>query len=656
MIPDLTGLTPDVLRDLTNVGTVRRATREVEEGTVDVTFTETDAGLEARASDDTSCLLGAGAFDTWRCDCAAGGSCRHVVRAVLAWRASTPAEAPAEAPAGPAAPAPDGPAPGAPAPEASAAPVVEARTARTAAAARSSYGLVATVQRGTRTTVVLHVPAEATVRFGADDDPRFARCDCGASGCAHLDHALAALAAARVDAGGTALVVVPGEADRTVPTATVVDAWHAWWHQLVGLGLTASAELVPAGVRLATALEDAGLVHPGAVARDLVAQLAHHAARDAEVAPARLVGLAGELEARLRALARPGGVPAALVAGLPDVEQPLGAQRLAGLGAEHLHVGGWSRLRVFVGDVRSGAVRTLTVEATDTEDTLVTARRLGVRSRSGSTYGDWAAATAVLPRSRRRGSELLLPRGTAPVRRGSPWDVPEGSPLLAPRFDAVAVDVDVPGPLAPRGSVAGVGAARVAGVDDVRLDPVEARVTARLHDDTGATARLVLPFSTRARAGAEASLAQLAAGSTTAVAGRWVRRADGLVVRPTLLDGPDGPLVVPLGVVAGPAAHPGADPATDPGAGPTGRAAAPDVPLDPWTRLTTDVTDTLGRLLVVGARRGLAGARRDLVEQGVTAERLGLLRWAGVLRAVAAPSEIDSAALLDVALLLELAQ
>lgn len=639
MIPDLTGLTPDVLRDLTNVGTVRRATREVEEGTVDVTFTETDAGLEARASDDTSCLLGAGAFDTWRCDCAAGGACRHVVRAVLAWRASTPAEVPAEAPA-------------APAPEASAAPVVDTRTARTAAAARSSYGLVATVQRGPRTTVVLHVPAEATVRFGADDDPRFARCDCGASGCAHLDHALAALAAARVGAGGTALVVEPGDADRTVPTASVVDAWHAWWHQLVGLGLTASAELVPAGVRLATALEDAGLVHPGAVARDLVAQLAHHAARDAEVAPARLVGLAGELEARLRALARPGGVPAALVAGLPDVEQPLGAQRLAGLGAEHLHVGGWSRLRVFVGDVRSGAVRTLTVEATDSEDTLVTARRLGVRSRSGSTYGDWAAATAVLPRSRRRGAELLLPRGTAPVRRGSRWDVPEGSPLLAPRFDAVAVDVDVPGPLAPRGSVAGVGAARVAGVGDVRLDPVESRVSATLHDDTGATARLVLPFSTRARAGAEASLAQLASGSTTAVAGRWVRSVDGLVVRPTLLDGPDGPLVVPLGVVAGSAADPGADP----GAGPTGRAAAPDVPLDPWTRLTTDVTDVLGRLLVVGARRGSAGARRDLVEAGVTAERLGLLRWAGVLRAVAAPSEIDPAALLDVALLLELAQ
>ncbi|HEY1135801.1 MAG TPA: hypothetical protein VGE77_14600, partial [Nocardioides sp.] len=112
MIPDLTGLTPDVLRDLTNVGTVRRAERELAQGSVVVTFTETDAGLEATAP-DASCLLGAGAFATWHCDCVVGGSCRHVVRAVLAWQATAPPPpAPEPAPGRGASPAEaDGPAP-----------------------------------------------------------------------------------------------------------------------------------------------------------------------------------------------------------------------------------------------------------------------------------------------------------------------------------------------------------------------------------------------------------------------------------------------------------------------------------------------------------------------------------------------------------------
>lgn len=640
MIPDLGGLTPDVLRDLTNVGTVRRAEREVDQGSVEVTFVETDAGLEATAP-DASCLLGAGSFDSWRCDCAAGGSCRHVVRAVLAWRAASPPAPPAPPDAGRGGRPAEGdglaPRPGA----------VDARTAAAAERARATYGLVATVQRGERTTVVLHVPAEATVRFGADADPRFARCDCGQAGCAHLDHALVALAGrapdGAADGAGDGLVALdPQEGGTATAPGALADAWHAWWRQLVTLGLGAAEELVAAGVGLATRMEDAGLVHPGAVVRDLVAQLAHQAARDAEVSPARLVGLAGELESRLRALARPGGVPAALVAGVPDAEQPVGAQRLVGLGAEHLHVGGWSRLRVYVGDVRSGAVRTLTVEATDTEETQVTARRLGARARAGSTYADWAAAAAVLPRSRRRGAELVLPRGTAPVRRGATWPVPDDSPLLAARLDGVAVGVDVPGPLAPRGSAAGVGAVRVASVGDVVHDTLEARLTATLTDAAGATARLELPVSARALPGVAATAERLASGGTTAVAGRWVRRADGLVVRPTLLDGAGGPLVVPLGV-------PGAEAAAD---GSPSREVRPST--DPWQRLTGDVTETLGRLLVLGARRGAAGLRGDLAEHAARAEGMGLLRWAGALRSVAG-DDLDPVALLDLAVLLEMA-
>lgn len=636
MIPDLSGLSADVLRDLTNVGTVRRATREVEESRVELTFTETDAGLRVEAGDGTVCVLGAGAFDTWRCDCAAGGTCRHVVRAVLAWQAR------GETTRTPGEPAPesseDADADPAPPPD-----VVDARTRRAARVARERLGLVAGVQRGERVTVVLHVPAEATVRFGADADPRFARCDCGASGCAHLDHALAAL---EVDAASSSgLVVAPAAVPATVPSTEMRRAWAQWWELLIDLGLSASDELLGAAVRLASELESAGLVHPGAVVRDLIAQLAHHSARDSEVSPARIVALAGELESRLRRLGRAeGGVPSALVAGIAESEQPISHQRLVGMGAEHVYVGGWSRLRVFVGEIRTGAVRTLTVEAVDSDDTVFTARRLGIRSRGGSRYADWAAGGAILPRSKRRGAELVLPRGTTPVQRGTRWELPASSPLLAPHLAALAADADIPAPLAPRGSVAGIGAVRVVEVSELALDRLAHRITATLHDSDGATARLELVLSDRAQQGHEATLARLA-GATSAVAGRWVRRADGLVVHPTLLDGPDGVLVVPLGDLPDEAAE----------VGPTDAEPASG---DPWRRLLDDVTASLGRMIVLGSRRSGAAVRSEFAEHAVAAQSAGLLRWAALLRTVVDEPDPRAfvAALLDVAVLLAFAE
>lgn len=667
MIPDLTGLTPDVLRDLTNVGTVRRATREVAEGRVELTFVETDAGLQVAASDDTVCVLGAGAFDTWRCDCAAGGSCRHIVRAVLGWQAQGPAsESPVNRGSPHIEPDPSGSMCGDSAQSAGvggaaastpAAEVVDARVRRAAEGARERLGLVAAVQRGERVTVVLHVPAEATVRFGADADPRFARCDCGVSGCAHLDHAAAALAAeaAASEAPATAadqesaFVVFPGEGTATVPSPVVRDVWAGWWELLVDLGLSASEELLGSAVRLAADLEAGGLVHPGGVVRDLIAQLAHHAAGDAEVSPTRVVALAGELESRLRRLERDAsdGVPPALVAGVPESEQPLDHQRLVGLGAEHLHVAGWSRLRVYLGEVRTGAVRTLTIEAVDTDDVRVTAQRLGRRARAGSRLADWAVGGALLPRSKRRGAELVVPRGTTPVHRGTRWELPPTSPLLAPTLAELAVEAEIPAPLAPRGSVAGVGAVQIAEVTDLAADRLANRISATLLDVAGGRARLELPLSERAKAGSEATLARLASGRTSAVAGRWIRRADGLVVHPTLLDGPEGPLVVPLG-----------DPGEDAGDATDVQTRREAVPDDPWRRLLGDLGACLGRLIVLGSRRHGAAVRGELADHADTAQGLGLLRWATLLRTLA--NEPDPArwatGLLDLAVLLAFAE
>ncbi|MFW6773297.1 hypothetical protein ACOACO_03360 [Nocardioides sp. CPCC 205120] len=670
MIPDLGGLTPEVLVDLTNVGTVRRATREVESGSVALTFTETDHGLEVAGDDGTRCLVGTGPFATWTCDCLAGSACRHLVRAVLAWRARAEAErgetepAPAASQAaGQAASQAAGPAV-APAAAPVAAPVgvvevVEPRVRRAAERLRAERGLVATLTRGTRVGVVLHVPVELTVRFGADADPRFALCECGRTGCAHVDHALAVLAASPDSDGLVVLeptVGAPGDGGPgvegragVVPDRLRADA-DAWWALLVELGLGAAAELTGSAVRLAGDLEAAGLPHPAAVARDLADQLTHQTARDAQVAPERLVLLVGELEARLRRLERgpaPGGVPTALVAGQPPVEETTQQRRLVGLGAEHAHVGGWSTLRVLVADVRTGSVHTLTAEAADREQAPVTPQQLGRASRGGARLVDWARGAVVLPPSRRRGHELVVPRGRVAVRATTTLEVPDGSPVLAARFADLAPVADLPAVLGPRAPVAGVAAARVVAVEDVDLDPVRRRVRAQLRDADGATVLADLGWAPRAAGAAGAIGAALLSGEVDVVAGRWVRRADGLVVHLTAVWGAGGALVGPLAEPAGP------------GAEPTPTSPRSSGTADPWDALRAAVVEALGRLLVLGVRRGGPAATRDLLEASREAEGLGLLRVADLLRTAAAalgvPGERERA-LADVAVLLAFAE
>ena len=99
MRADLTALDQDALAALTNRGLVKRAARLAEEPATrcraddDGTVT-CDFGDGARAVIDSSGLEGA------RCSCAATGLCRHILAAVLSYRASLPPTAPEASPEG----------------------------------------------------------------------------------------------------------------------------------------------------------------------------------------------------------------------------------------------------------------------------------------------------------------------------------------------------------------------------------------------------------------------------------------------------------------------------------------------------------------------------------------------------------------------------
>lgn len=646
---NLAELTPQVLTELTNVGTVRRAAKDLE---VAITWSEGPGGaLIAEAADGTVARLGPGPFADWECSCPAMFGCRHLVRAVLIWQRDHPVGSPAAAtdaaavptPPGSAgsdaatqdAPATIGDAPGSgttlPATvglgtttgQAHAAPVAHdlfGSRLRAQGERLATDGITARVTTVPRLRVrVLH-PFDIGVRYPLGTDARYARCECGAGACVHLYLAERARElAAPALAGSTAVLV-----DTTSPATDRIDAtgWHLWLDQLLEVGLGAADALIGGAVRLASSWEAQEHVHPAAALRDIITQLEHHRAHDAQLSPERLLLLIGEVEARLRALAFEGPAPHAVVAGRADTQVSSQAGRLLGLGASWQHVGGWNALRVFLLDVRTGAVVTLTAEREDTPERLVQPADLLAQRRHGRPLADWAVGNALVPRFRRVGDTLAVGRTRVAVAPSPGIDLAGLAAVLPESFADVAAQLSgVPGPLGPRRPSDGVWAVPVTGVSRVRVDATSTTVHALLHDAAGGSAALLLPWGPRTQEGARRLVGLLEAGGLTAVAGRWSQGEDGLEVTPTAV------------WVEGGVFLPQVDQAL--GCDPMGPARLPSVEPDPWQETWRSLAEPLGRLLILGGRRGASSAGTDLHQVARDAEERGLSRLAGQARTVA---------------------
>lgn len=596
-------LTVEALTELTNVGTVRRASKDMDTA---ITWSKSPDGLLiAEADDGTRCVLGPGPFDDWECSCPAMYRCRHLVRAVLHWQRDN-SDAPAmQAPA-----ASDG--------KATPVALFPSRL-RTKGDLLASGGITARVTTVPRLRVRLLHPLDIGVRYPIGTDPSYARCECGAPVCVHLYLAERARELAASGLAGASAVLV----DTTPPQDDRVDPapWHAWLAQFLDVGLGAADAMIGGAVRLATTWEGQGRVHPAAALREIVTQLEHHRAHDAQLSPERLLLLIGEVEARLRALGFDGPAPHAVVAGRPDAEVTGESARLLGLGAEWLHVGGWNALRVFLMDVRTGAVLTLDAERDDTTEKLVVPADLLARRNSGAALADWAVGNALVPRFRRRGDRLAIGRTRVSVVPSATLDLAGLAAVLPEGFIDVAAQLSgVPGPLGPRRPADGVLACPVAGVHEVWVDAAASTVRATLTDASGEQAALVLPWGTRTAAGARRLIGLLDSGELTAVAGRWRTGEDGLSITPTAVWTSAGVLLPQVDLALG--------------CDPSGPAQLPVGAHDPWRLAWESVAEPMGRLLVLGGRRGAAIVAPDLERAATTAESSGLSRLSELARSL----------------------
>ena len=317
-------LTLEALTQLTNVGLVKRAQREVEAGTLPTLTRAEDGSLQGEFGDGVRTVFapGAGVADA-RCSCGAA-LCRHRLIVVLAWQRQAADSAPAAAPLR---------SPGAiddDALKAWAGPTAWAQAERLRAA-----GLLVDVRRALPDDPVpTALLPQATVRFHGGDDPGAAQSDAAIS-----DHR------ACVVIGVWAFRVADGESPgspqtrvqfgaRTVATAAIETPLARLIAGLIQHGLAnGSARHAPALTDALEAAKRLGATWLQLALQELELWLAAFDARSARFHVGDGVALLSELGARMRATRGSGELAAQHALGVGErLETPLARVRLRALG------------------------------------------------------------------------------------------------------------------------------------------------------------------------------------------------------------------------------------------------------------------------------------------------------------------------------------
>jgi hypothetical protein len=635
---DLLALTPDDLAALTNRGTVKRAQREVEAGDVSGTVTEADDGSVAAAwSDGVACRLPAGVvLRDGACTCAAPGPCRHLVRTVLAYQRQAARSAPgrAAASAGPWDPG-------------AFTDADLARCFRPAALARIrarfGQGVLVELVRAAKPSARFHLQA-CLVRFLVPGDLRYTHCDCTEPApCSHVP--LAVWAFRLLEPGRGAGVVAAGAPAPPAPAA-LLDDLDAAALAFTEYGASGAASAwVDRLTRLEGACREADLVWPAEILAEWVEQQGRYAAHDARFAPDRVAELVGELLIRCDAVrGDTGALPQLLIRGArSDRAAPLGAARFIGLGCGARPGRRGVKLTVYLQDADSGAVVAVTRDFADPPDDA---------NQPPKPFADLALASAVKRTSfAALGAGQLLMRGgkrTAGYRlvptRAEVSAQPQAfaweglrPPALVEDFAELDARLGAlpPASLRPRRVAEDFHVLPVAAAEAAHFDAATQTVRAVLRDAGGRRVRLLHPYTSRGRDGAEALLALLSAAPQTVryVSGPVGRRAAGLTVAPVCVvwqDGAGRKALQPW-VERRPAGQAVLDlpPA----------AAHADEPLGEHLR---QLQEGLGDLLVLGLQRADGATARRWRELARLGEATGLVRLAGLAAALAGALEKKS--------------
>jgi hypothetical protein len=600
---DLLALTAEDLVLLANRGVVRRAQREVADG-FGLEIAEDEDGTVTVVADDATTTLAPGEpIEETRCTCGTPGLCRHVVRAVLAYQ---------HAHAGTGAPVAAAPGwdPGTIGDETLEALVLRAALAR--ARGRAQSGVAVSLARAAKPTAQIH-DDDVVVRFLVPGDLAYARCSCSAPPpCEHAVLAVLGFRALPADAAAGMLelgtpapvdVQVREEVERAV--ALVAEAG-------VASGREAMVQVLQ---RASGRARDAGWSWPAAALEELAETCRRQAAADPTFTPVEVPRLAGEVLARLDAMAA-GAVPRAVVAGggrRSDVEVRGGL--LIGLGTRVRRLGAVSHIDALLYDTNNARVVTIGRSLADGDAGPVPFSRLAAGPvRRGITYADLGRGQLVATGARISPDGRLVlgrrPAASSPQRLD--WSTSLGTLVVDSFAEARALSVQgLPSALAARTPAEGFAVVAVDGIEDAGWDPAEHAVVGTLRDRAGATTMLVHPYTPPGAAGVEALLQGLErAAHVRFVAGHLSGSDERLRLQPTALVAEDDEgrrtMLQPWVDVAD-----GAAPA---------RAAVTD---SPAATLITELLEALGDLLTAGVGRPDAATRRRWAELVSRLERAG---------------------------------
>lgn len=544
---DLLRLTPQAIAAAANMGLLKRAQKDLDEGKLPIVETAHDGAVSATFPDGArATLLPGKALKDCPCTCGATTVCRHRVGAILAYqRAAAIRQDASECPAGPTggseAPRPWNPA----AVDDAALETLLGRAALERAAALRRRGVLVEVTHGMFVGDSLPQAqlATSTVRFLVPGDVSYARCDCRArSGCEHVALAVWAFRVA-AEKDPTALSLTVELADSAVgPNERRGVALEAAG-TVAAMVLLEGASRLPAAAAQRFALARAALARARAAwplgsVEDLEELVAAYGRRSARYSPEHLADTLVDLWARSRAGNGAGDMPAAAVLGSDETpEAALDQVRLLAIGGRIEADGEDRDVEVLLADPASGSVlilrRHYTPQPGSGQDGAALGRRAGI---AGTPIGSLGACQVVSNAAVRRPNRLVS-FSVGALKKTSV--LPGGAALAGVPESLVVTDTErfardlasrAPRVVRPRLLAENVRVFAVTRVLDMLFDEGDQALRARCLDAAG-HAFLVEGRHRAVSPGALPALAQLlGSGGVTAITGDGRRRGPDLVV------------------------------------------------------------------------------------------------------------------------------
>ncbi|ATB30725.1 hypothetical protein [Melittangium boletus] len=631
--PDLLALTPQSLAALANLGLVKRAQKDLEQGKGPRLEELPDGTVVGTFEDGSTARLVPGkALKDSPCTCNATSVCRHRVATALAYPAFSAAAAPSsETPPPPSPPWSPG--------QVEDAALEQLLSQRVMERARvyRKRGFLAQVRRGTfeGEDVPRVSLATCTVRFLVPRDLNYARCDCAAGlRCEHLPLAVWAFRAA--DAKDPTRPEVSVEVAREQVGETPGGAAMDTAGELMRFLLLEGAQHASTGLagRFAVAragLEEARMAWPLTALDDVEELLGAYVSRSARYVPTRLASVVTELFARMRAARIQATVPPRAVLGMDEApETKLDYVRLVSLGARLFADGRERRVEVILAD--PAAVGLLVVRRAFTwpeDQTPEDGHRLGSRQAVSGASIDVLARGQVVTSGARRLTNRLVMFSTQGLQRTSvtpqsgDWSrLP--SPLLVKDVRALEAEWRDRPPrfLRPHQLAENVHAFELSRVVDVTYSPGAQEVHADVEDAGGTAFRVELAHR-QVAPGALDALAEALSGKRGRpryVSGEVRRTARGLVVEPMAVVCEDaGVIVLDL------------QPATDAGAL---RTPGVSPPLPPLQAALAEVEGCLADAVHQGLRHVVPAWTARLHAGALRVRGLGMKRLADDLEAL----------------------